>query len=65
MIVAAVGLVGNLVSVLVLTMEQMRNCFNYLLMSLAIFDMFFILFVTMDYSFIRGLDVSQMFPIHV
>ena len=62
MIVAAVGLVGNLVSVLVLSMEEMRNCFNSLLMSLAMFDMVFILLVTLDYSLVRGLDFAQILP---
>ena len=56
------GLVGNLASVFVLSMEEMKNCFNYLLISLAMFDMVFILLVTMDYSFVRGLDVTQISP---
>ena len=52
--VAMVGLTGNIMSVLVLSMKEKKNCFNYLLMSLAMFDTVFIILVTMDYSFARG-----------
>ena len=61
-ITATIGLVGNLASIFLLSMEEMKNCFNYLLISLAMFDMVFILLVTMDYSFVRGLDVTQISP---
>ena len=48
------GLVGNLLSILVLSAHQMKNSFNKLLIALAIFDCVFIIFVVLDYSAIRG-----------
>ena len=48
------GLVGNLLSILVLSAHQMKNSFNKLLIALAIFDSVFIIFVVLDYTFIRG-----------
>ena len=57
---AIVGLIGNFMSVLVLSMEEMKNCFNSLLIVLAMFDTVFIILVTLDYSFVRGLKVNQI-----
>ena len=57
---AIVGLIGNIMSVLVLSMEEMKNCFNSLLIVLAMFDTVFIILVTLDYSFVRGLKVNQI-----
>ena len=48
------GLFGNLLSILVLSAHQMKNSFNRLLIALAIFDSIFIIFVVLDYTFIRG-----------
>ena len=60
---AIVGLIGNIMSVLVLSMEEMKNCFNSLLIVLAMFDTVFIILVTLDYSFVRGLKVNQILSI--
>ena len=49
------GLVGNVLSILVLSSKEMNNFFNRLLIALTIFDSIFILFVILDYSFVRGL----------
>ena len=57
---AIVGLIGNIMSVLVLSMEEMKNCFNSLLIVLAMFDTVFIILVTLDYSFVRGLTVNKI-----
>ena len=58
---AIVGLIGNIMSVLVLSMEEMKNCFNSLLIVLAMFDTIFIILVTLDYSFVRGFKINQIF----
>ena len=42
-IVAAFGLMGNIVSIWVLSVPEMRNSFNRLLLALAIIDCMFIL----------------------
>ena len=53
-IMGTFGLFGNLLSILVLSAHQMKNSFNRLLIALAIFDSIFIIFVVLDYTFIRG-----------
>ena len=58
-VVAMVGLMGNMLSVLVLSMEKMKKSFNYLLIILAMFDSVFIILVMLDYSFVRGLVILQ------
>ena len=62
-LVAIVGLMGNIMSVLVLSLEEMKNCFNSLLIILAMFDTVFIILVTFDYSFARGLEVNELLHI--
>merc|ERR1711892_1282838 len=52
-ILGLVGLIGNLLSILVLSAHEMTNSFNRLLIALAIFDSIFIIFVVLDYSFVR------------
>ena len=64
-VVAMVGLIGNMMSVLVLSMEEMKNCFNSLLIILAMFDIVFIVLVTFDYSFARGLGLKQILFIFI
>ena len=59
-VVATVGLIGNMLSVLVLSMEEMKNCFNCLLISLAMFDTVFIILATLDYSFAIGWKRNQL-----
>ena len=49
------GLVGNVLSIIVLSCKEMNNFFNRLLIALTIFDSIFIFFVILDYSFVRGL----------
>ncbi len=42
-VIAAFGLLGNIVSIWVLSVPEMRNSFNRLLLALAIIDCLFIL----------------------
>ena len=58
-VVALVGLMGNMMSVLVLSRDKMKNSFNCLLIILAMFDTVFIILVALDYSFARGLPIFQ------
>jgi uncharacterized membrane protein len=46
--------------VIVLSMEEMKNCFSRLLICLAIFDTIFIILVTLDYTLARG-PILQLF----
>ena len=59
------GLLGNLLSILILSAHQMRNSFNRLLVTLAIFDCVFIIFVVLDYTFIRGINDAILNADHV
>ena len=56
-VVAMVGLTGNMLSIMVLSREKMKNSFNCLLIILALFDTLFIILVTLDYSFARGFPI--------
>jgi hypothetical protein len=49
-----VGLLGNLLTVYVLSRHSMRNSFNHLLIVLSCLDTIFILFTILDYSLARG-----------
>ena len=48
------GLLGNCLSITVLSTKEMNNSFNKLLLSLSVFDSVFIIFVTFEYTFVRG-----------
>ena len=48
------GLLGNMLSISVLSSKDMNNSFYKLLLSLSVFDSVFITFVTLEYSFVRG-----------
>ena len=48
------GLFGNLLTVTILSYKEMNNSFNKLIMVLAVFDSVFIIFVTFEYTFVRG-----------
>ena len=48
------GLLGNSISIIVLTRPAMRNSFNLLLVVLICFDNTFILFAVLDYACVRG-----------
>ena len=54
-VVALVGLMGNMMSVMILSRDKMKNSFNCLLIIIAMFDTVFIILVALDYSFARGL----------
>ena len=54
LIVGTLGLLGNSISVSVLTQPTMRNSFNLLLVILILSDNTFILFALMDYACARG-----------
>ncbi len=47
------GLIGNTLSVLVLTKPNMHNSFNQLLVALSAFDSIFIVLAIVDYSVVR------------
>jgi hypothetical protein len=54
-----VGLLGNLLTVYVLSRHSMRNSFNHLLIVLSCLDTIFILFTILDYSLARGEEDSM------
>ena len=45
---------GNSVSIFILSCKELKNPFNRLLVLLACFDSFFICFVILDYTLVRG-----------
>merc|ERR1719317_1920455 len=47
------GLVGNILSIIILSSKEMRSPFNRLLVALAVFDSVFISFMLLDYTFVR------------
>ena len=53
-IVGLFGIIGNSLSILVLTRANMRNSFNLLLAVLVCFDNTFIFFAVLDYACVRG-----------
>ena len=48
------GLLGNTLSIIILSRKEMKNPFNRLLVALAIFDSIFIILMLLDYTFVRG-----------
>ena len=53
-VVGVFGLVGNLLTILVLATQEMNTSFNKLITALSIFDSIFIVFVNFEYTFVRG-----------
>ena len=53
-LVGIFGLLGNGLSISVLSSKEMNNSFHKLLLSLAVFDSVFIIFVIFEYTFVRG-----------
>ena len=53
-VVGVFGLLGNLLTVLVLATQEMNTSFNKLITALSIFDSIFIVFVNFEYTFVRG-----------
>ena len=52
--VGSLGVLGNIISIIVLTSTEMRNSFNLLLSCLAFIDILFIIIAVLDYSLARG-----------
>ena len=52
--VGIVGIIGNVITMMILSCGEMRNSFNDLLTFLSLFDIMFITITIMDYSLIRG-----------
>ena len=52
--VGVFGLLGNCLSITILSTKEMNNPFNKLLLSLSVFDSVFIIFVTFEYAFVKG-----------
>ena len=48
------GILGNIISIVVLTSRDMQNSFNLLLSCLATIDIVFIIIAVLDYSLARG-----------
>ena len=48
------GLLGNILTFSVLSSKEMNNSFNKLIQALAVFDSIFIIFVTFEYTLVRG-----------
>ena len=48
------GLLGNILTFSVLSSKEMNNSFNKLIQALAVFDSIFIIFVSFEYTFVRG-----------
>ena len=48
------GMLGNGISVFVLTRQVIKNAFNKLLVSLAVSDSIFIILMVFDYTCVRG-----------
>ena len=48
MILAALGVLTNLISIYVLSRKELRNTFNQLLITLAIFDILYLCLVFID-----------------
>ena len=49
------GLMGNLLTITVLSSKEMNNSFNKLILALSVFDSIFIIFVTFEYTLVRGM----------
>ena len=50
-IVGCLGLIGNLIAVIVLARPKLRDCFHQLLLALATFDILYITFGGLNYTF--------------
>ena len=50
-VVGSLGLIGNLIAVIVLARPKLRDCFHQLLLALAIFDILYITFGGLKYTF--------------
>ena len=50
-VVGCLGLVGNLIAVIVLARPKLRDCFHQLLLALATFDILYITFGGLNYTF--------------
>ena len=48
------GILGNMISIVVLTSTEMKNSFNLLLSCLAVTDILFNILAISDYAFFRG-----------
>ena len=48
------GLLGNILTISVLLTKEMASSFNNLIIALSVFDSIFIIFVTFEYTFVRG-----------
>ena len=53
-IIGMFGLLGNVLTFSVLSSKEMNNSFNKLIQALAVFDSIFIIFVSFEYTFVRG-----------
>ena len=51
------GILGNLLSIIVLSMRSMRNVFHNLLVILAVVDLVLVGLSILDYSIVRGFDL--------
>ena len=52
------GILGNIISIVVLTSRDMQNSFNLLLSCLATIDIVFIIIAVLDYSLARGSNTT-------
>ena len=53
-LVGVPGILGNIISIVVLTSKDMKNSFNLLLSCLAVIDIIFNILAISDYAFVRG-----------
>lgn len=53
-VVGVPGILGNIISIVVLTSSEMKNSFNLLLSCLAVTDILFNILAISDYAFFRG-----------
>ena len=53
-VIGAFGLLGNILTITVLSTKEMTNSFNKLILALSVFDSIFIIFVTFEYTLVRG-----------
>ena len=54
-LVGVPGILGNIISIIVLTSKDMKNSFNLLLSCLAVIDILFNILAVSDYAFFRGM----------
>jgi len=52
-VVGVPGILGNIISIIVLTSKDMKNSFNLLLSCLAVIDILFNILAVSDYAFFR------------